>query len=1544
MINMWTFFLKDASTVYQTGHMYINFGKIEKAAREYIYIYATRLSDIDTNTKDEPIIHINTSITKLKYLIIRVNPEYAESINAEIMVSSELEGQYTTSLGCINYVPSIINNINPSYTHTKKFINNTVSYQLLRANPKLTGNVKVVVTSDNNMYLDTFKVSDALSQYKYRHIKINPSEYYGMDLMTYFASLTNTDFYTVKNTCYNMFTTAQKYSEQYYDVYNSGVRTNSDKLYSENFALLAPLCIKETLPDFFLIFKVNTNNYYPATLSEADKIKYFFKYGKLIKSYDMRLGSNIGTYIRNIYKNAAAYPGDLFVSYDDNNYNNIIGISVEYGVITKAYESVFEEHNINNQVALNDFYTLGFERNKIVSKDIINLEYMFNDIDEPLFSLNTYFGVYVKLNGESDDFCCIGQTENNEYQFDASIHNFTNPSIGEWLDKDASCGTYIYGLSTPTQFIRLNSPLITNDINKDYMLKPYKNILTCTAFIDKKLMYKSYILFNTTELFDPGEHFKIIDVNEQIIYEVICTNYNTNPTNIISPVTTNYYYNVNSKTTWTIKSISIYTPYKKSIVNIETKLLEETNLLVSAINQFDSTNIWAQNNNNTVSITSTNNNVIFEHILSESGYNDDQKKALQNISENASLLYFNKYALEPLFLDDSINWENSEYFYLWPIHFESLKSRIATACEFISLPISNGTPYVVSSNNLSVLNNYRTVLYEDSDSSLYKIYNPYKFKYFTYTAKEDSINIDNNNSIDIPYLPSSKLNNTYYININEPTLRNSNIIFYQPYYLNVGLCSIFNIKDFNFDVLDSSNSIQDKNIDNIIGTPGEYNNKSVFDKHILQIDEEDIKDYLDKNKVYRDSSTIDLDRNIILQTFYNKNHLNSDISLIAPYCCKWQSNGTDARGENMQIMYNFANLLDTSSYYIPYFSDKTHNDYCTKIGYITNTSTGFNKYINYSINDLIKSSKEDSSTGIFNKNYIIYNNGHLDDILYNTYNNKNKESDVYISGDNTIEFISGGIKFKISSSNDDVINFNNYIGFTASFITVDDINLSHSTASELIIDEINKQILLIWYQQYTNKQSNPYIYQIFHTSSMQYCKVVSAYYDNEKYYNPTLKTIADSSIILDKSQSISDAQMFMLSNNFFNGEITYSELSNTILQSDIDINKFNDTSNYYTTINPVIHYGQIYNDATASSATNALINQYTSNYYDTNQLFIASDTSISGIEDINIQYNILKNTINNCGVFVKKLIGGKDYTKLSNLININIVPAFVCTRKDNLYNNVTSGYVHSTYITPIMKNMLEFDYDVDDEICKVFKRNLNGANISINNIKTINQVWFNKYTIDTEYCIQKNKNTENLVYRTSLDLIHNVSLMNNCWDTNMYHKYYIDSSNQETYESLYGYIVGCETNTFINSRGLVLHNKDEQYININIWKNSKISSKDKYIKLNITDSLVYYILFKPGYIKNWEKLNINDSAYKINYIKNCILPHININSYNKITIYADINTSGLTISDLPSNLDNINIINNCKNNLSYENGKYYMYIYPDLSCTYYANLEIKLYE
>ena len=47
------------------------------------------------------------------------------------------------------------------------------SFQLLRTNPALTTNIKLVVSSDYKLYLESFDTNKQLSDQKFKHVTIN---------------------------------------------------------------------------------------------------------------------------------------------------------------------------------------------------------------------------------------------------------------------------------------------------------------------------------------------------------------------------------------------------------------------------------------------------------------------------------------------------------------------------------------------------------------------------------------------------------------------------------------------------------------------------------------------------------------------------------------------------------------------------------------------------------------------------------------------------------------------------------------------------------------------------------------------------------------------------------------------------------------------------------------------------------------------------------------------------------------------------------------------------------------------------------------------------------------------------------------------------------------------------------------------------------------------------------------------------------------------------------------------------------------------------
>ena len=1489
---------------------------------------------------------------------LRVDSTCTETftINLSISIKIEHDGEvdYKNMSKTFQYTPYILQGYTPDKERFNKFVNGNVSYQLLRANPKLTGNVKVVVTEDSKLYLDTFKVSLALGQYKYRHIPLNINTYYGRSVMNSFRKMSVDDFYKVEDNCYNLFTTVNDYKLQYYDTYNSGVRTNDDNLYKENFAMLAPLCIKHVLPDFFLVFKVKTDEFNKRkNMSESDKIKYFFENGTLVKSFDMRKDSNLGTYIREIQRQSETYPGDIFVAYDKTNYNKFIGISVDRGVVTSAYESIYKEDGINNQVAYNEYFTMGFQRNKLVSKDIVNFEFMFNDTDEKLFSINTYFGIYVRLNGEHETFSCIGH--HDVYEFDAKdLHNF-EPGTSLYGENN----DLIYGISTPDEFIRLKETIYDSSIMENYKLRPYRSIITGDYHdISEQASYE-YMVITLNKKIKPGEHFRIIDLRHTTIYDVIATEYTKYlDRNNVSEVSYNYVWH--NKVRFTVKSVSAY--FEEST---------QAERMFFAFNKFKSGMHVSWNGNNVV-FKAYAKGLIFEKVSALSDYSLKKLNALVDYDEDdESVKFFDAFYPEKVVIDLSESLDNNDYFYLYPFYTNAVGSRLMYVCNFVEIK-NDGLRHTVQSDIISNIRDHRTVLYRESDGNA-KVYQKFKIQYIGTDNGEIT-----HKDTEVYYLLSPMLDNNYIINVTDPMIYNDQTTLYSSYPINSGLCSILPLRDFNFEVLDSDTKIDYFTDERKpIGDGGEFTKNSVFDDNgISNRTEEYVTDYFDMYRKY-DNCLYDISgtsavynglrEKIDKDTYYRQllinNHLYSDISLISPYVCKWESNGTDARCEKMRVMYDYDTntLKNTLSYYVPYSDgiigrrsllrsvlddvrSLEGNNYSTYLGCLqSSVKTSYNKYINRDITGML--SNDDVDSGISIRDGIINGRISIDDIIYNNDSYRDKFSRVYKSGENTIEFISGGIKFKIHSFNDDILNFNTYGTYQAVFISIPGHNSAHSRQMELIIDEINEQIALIYYQNIKNINigalPQPELsYEIPHRSTLQKSKCIMV--GNQ----PCLKTPTDD--LGYHALKCDRIGYYILENEHSYNTDEYSMMNNVSLISRINPHEeftYETVEDYTVTEEPVIMYsGQ------TEVATNYLIDANADIFHDAIKAYVITDSEVYDTRKIK-SLDDLKEDAGSCAVYVRKQDGAKDYTNVEDLLAIDIISPYlhkkVETEKSIGVEEVenkdihTRGFVHTTYASPMMKDMLEFKYS-DTSLNSSLGLVLDGMNIRISKANTM-QRWINKYTDVIDYCIP----VDSSFPKVSLDCINGISILDNCWN-DVYKKYIVngdvgneDMDYTEYSEKVMGYETGYEANRFLHSRGINLNGADGKEVEITVWKNTKINEREQYIKLDITESLIYKILFAKGYSESWKYLNLRSNTHKIKYIKNTILPLINITDNTVFRLYKIENTSKLLFKDLNSTADVVEV-ENVKHELKYENGKYYMYVYPEDPHTYYAKMYIEL--
>ena len=159
----------------------------------------------------------------------------------------------------------------------RKIIKQNSSFGVLRANPRISGNVKITVDSNSGIWLNSIDSNQEMSNSSYKAFRISSDSSYDKDLFKFFnEGKTPSQFVfgllgeggTVQNQINDL-------SDSYNFFYSSGVSPLISERYSEDFSYLAPIWLGDDIPDHFVIFKVNDPIDYsyevPVTILELGK-------------------------------------------------------------------------------------------------------------------------------------------------------------------------------------------------------------------------------------------------------------------------------------------------------------------------------------------------------------------------------------------------------------------------------------------------------------------------------------------------------------------------------------------------------------------------------------------------------------------------------------------------------------------------------------------------------------------------------------------------------------------------------------------------------------------------------------------------------------------------------------------------------------------------------------------------------------------------------------------------------------------------------------------------------------------------------------------------------------------------------------------------------------------------------------------------------------------------------------------------------------------------------------------------------------------------
>jgi len=418
------------------------------------------------------------------------------------------------------------------------------------------------------------------------------------------------------------------------------------------------------------------------------------------------------------------------------------GISIDKGVVTKAYETNKRSKRYNkidskSYEEMNYNFVEGFERNRLISCNTINLEFMFDDPTSDQFSINTYVGLYLYSNNLFKDIYYDGslKIDNGELAYENGYSEIrTSGEEGVINDNEDNLNLIMYGFEDSDGFTRCKSTA-DEQAYKDYIKCTLgENVInTNVSKIDTNEKYDSFITItlNNESAISTGEHYRIldyVDTNENevcpCVYEVIISD-ETSTGEIVGQESIYYKKgftikdSVNTEMEVCTHTIPIYVNniainYNDESLSAEekAKLLNEKIKMVAKYiyNAFNSFTTDQKNtirfkatryHDSTITIagdivddTNTLKKLVFERISHLTAYTaitgENSIASLKEFTEydKTAVTVFGNYSPIPMVIDFSNpsascpTHKDERACMLTPFYFEDLKARIVYAIDF----------------------------------------------------------------------------------------------------------------------------------------------------------------------------------------------------------------------------------------------------------------------------------------------------------------------------------------------------------------------------------------------------------------------------------------------------------------------------------------------------------------------------------------------------------------------------------------------------------------------------------------------------------------------------------------------------------------------------------------------------------------------------------------------------------------------------------------------------------------------------------------------
>ena len=1409
-----------------------------------------------------------------------INYNFDVSLNFTFYDSDDLTSDVSSHTIQILNRPYIIseNTLNP-YNNDDYVIDDQASYLVLRTNPKFTGNIVLNVDASDNMYFDTFKVSDILSNKLYRRQQVSANSVLSSDVRNVYSSMPLGELYRVEaeNTL-NISTPKTELEKQFYTTYNYGARLLKDELYKEDNALLAPLWINSKLPDYFTVLRLD-GVYNPESYDEDDETDLAFKYleeSDIIKTWSLKPDAPLGKYLKTHLNDLIKLQSPLFLSLTDpgqneSDPNTWYGIAVDKGVLTGRSETTYQfDINATNFTRMNAFLSNGFERNTLLCPNLLNLQYIFDDNDVSLYTMHRYFGLYLTENilyrvayysdteyGTVNILSLDGKDSSTF--FNSAIFDSSGNIADEYKNR-------LFVINDGVQLKRFRNVSEINDSEANaYVSRPQKNLFSTRA---EKSNHNPFITLTLNNPLNQGEHLRVINKTQGKIWEIYSTNsaeYSCDKYCTISEDPSHLtvhriYFNVSGDIASQCREIELAFDAFANYEDIQFRSGLRGDNWVSLV----------LNDN-----ADFNEDWVFQRITASTLNSfDDPSLGFNTAGKPEDITFFGR------FTPDSSDFEiisiDSSY---GPIDFELFGERQSIMLDFFNRESYNLYSLVSSDDVIDKFENI--TLYQDTDSWYRKILE-FDISTNSYLYVKDPLSIRDRILI---------LTNA------EVEIVNNKINTYAIWPINISLMGINPVKDFDFTVYDSDtldfiSEYTYKREDDpstfrlfvprdtslMVTTQGSFeitgNGQLITDTSIHTYPEQRVRFHtfngpvcvsagsdtvityaqLDGSGDYKAlkdgaaGSEEDIEQ-------YFENDFTLKYGLTVPTVSKWVALGTDCRGNSLRLMLN-SEILDASTNFIPDENNFTQEISYPQFKYLTPGDRAWESYVYYDINDVLYDGTEYLTVkeAMFKYPYVDY----FSKLVYSNYEVENKKvrsSIVYYNQyKDALDVIILGVKMSISIEGfaKNILNTKNYDRYRFSFISTPSKNKSNKRPIELIVNENTRTILMIWYQG--NDELN---YTFRNSSTLPGKSLLGPLNDgfvrsNSQLFYSFVKTpYCINNAVIDKGII-----------NLYGAETTYSNgTTNRYAQFNKRSTGFSSIWNSPGMNNQLLFTGTFAPDTSAPSYNTFAqyvdyvynpnvntFNDYVINYgynYTNNVNWYTNNTT--NLNTLKYLLSISRNKVMHYIIRGDKVLNSYQFGNFSPIRIETITP--------RTYRDLT---VFNGWFKPKFNTILNFKSDEDDTLINATERDFIFSNTNLRTHSNIAQLWYNKVVDQvTQTDTQEGRA---ISYRKDFNVFTSL------WDADYFYK---DDDFVNGYES------PLELPSMFGSKLPKLPDT----ITLDKWTNATMSYSETATDITVDYNLTLAVtnIFKNNltFVHNWSGLPSTDNIIN-GYIKKTIVAYYNL--------------------------------------------------------------------